>query len=342
MTKQISKKFIENDAVDGEKIRLLENQAIRVGEIELIKLVNGLACGPQGSLASEAQVSEISNKLTVLEKRKFTITEETAVHLYLDFLAVEKTLSVQVGRLVAHEGDDFTTANVGNLTRITWTGNLAEGEEKIEPGDIVHVTAHKIADEGTALSIIAANEKTENEIALLESGQISNETKLLEIESQIFQVNENQTQVIRENEKAIQDARQEFQAKIEEISQKSAIAATHVSEIQSDLLNTVKNHIIEIAFQNGQNQTEIKVPTFQKAFESKFLVRRSTDTVSLVERGTVMIVKELSGGYRISVRSALDDSKVNFSTNNSGALLFEAQPIEGESHQGEITLTIME
>lgn len=50
-----------------------------------------------------------------------------------------KLMSVAVGRMAVHEGEDFTVSVVGGKTRLTWINSLANpsGEEKIETGDKV-------------------------------------------------------------------------------------------------------------------------------------------------------------------------------------------------------------
>lgn len=46
-------------------------------------------------------------------------------------------LSMSVGRLAVHEGEDYTLSVVGGVTRVTWIGSLVNpgGAEKIETGD---------------------------------------------------------------------------------------------------------------------------------------------------------------------------------------------------------------
>jgi len=58
---------------------------------------------------------------------------------FLDLDRHETVLSVSVGRLSVHEGEDFTVSVVGGKTRITWIGSLVnpDGAEAIETGDKV-------------------------------------------------------------------------------------------------------------------------------------------------------------------------------------------------------------
>jgi hypothetical protein len=59
---------------------------------------------------------------------------------YIDLNRLYKTvLSVSVGRLAVHEGEDYVLSVVGGVTRLTWIGSLAhpDGVEKIEMGDKV-------------------------------------------------------------------------------------------------------------------------------------------------------------------------------------------------------------
>ena len=48
-------------------------------------------------------------------------------------------LSMSVGRLAVHEGEDYTLSIVSGVTRVTWIGSLLspEGSEAIETGDKV-------------------------------------------------------------------------------------------------------------------------------------------------------------------------------------------------------------
>jgi prefoldin subunit 5 len=84
----------------------------------------------------------IDSRLEVLEAKGYakgvvTVGEE------LSFIDLDRQysvlLSVAVGRLMVHEGEDFTVSIVGGKTRLTWIGSLVNpgGEEAIESGDKV-------------------------------------------------------------------------------------------------------------------------------------------------------------------------------------------------------------
>ena len=98
----------------------------------------------------EASIGTLNQKrVTALEalvdgpefhKMKIEITTEFS---YVDFdhLAIENSMVVSVGRLMAHKDDDFTVSVVGGKTRLTFTGDFASGGlEAIEAGDVVFAT----------------------------------------------------------------------------------------------------------------------------------------------------------------------------------------------------------
>jgi prefoldin subunit 5 len=100
-----------------------------------------------GSIASEAQArldadNALDSRLDVLEGRGFSRGVVT-VSSELSFIDLDKQysilLSVAVGRLMVHEGEDFTVSVVAGKTRLTWIGSLVSpsGEEAIEAGDKV-------------------------------------------------------------------------------------------------------------------------------------------------------------------------------------------------------------
>lgn len=88
-----------------------------------------------GITALEASVQEI--------QAKGFGKGSTVVGSELSFLDLDRqyetVLTVSVGRLSVHEGEDFTVSVVGGKTRITWIGSLVnpDGAEAIETGDKV-------------------------------------------------------------------------------------------------------------------------------------------------------------------------------------------------------------
>lgn len=67
-----------------------------------------------------------------------TVIGAELTHLDLDKQYI-KLMSVAVGRMAVHEGEDFTVSVVGGKTRLTWIGSLVSptGSEAIETGDKV-------------------------------------------------------------------------------------------------------------------------------------------------------------------------------------------------------------
>jgi len=86
--------------------------------------------------------SALSSRISVLEAKGFSKSVVT-VGAELTFIDLDREygilLSVSVGRLMVHEGEDFTVSVVDGKTRLTWIGSLLSpsGEEAIETGDKV-------------------------------------------------------------------------------------------------------------------------------------------------------------------------------------------------------------
>lgn len=94
----------------------------------------------------ESLISSHDSRITALE----ALTDgpsfsngSVVVGAELGFIELDKQyiklMSVAVGRMAVHEGEDFTVSVVGGKTRLTWINSLANpsGEEKIETGDKV-------------------------------------------------------------------------------------------------------------------------------------------------------------------------------------------------------------
>jgi hypothetical protein len=74
-------------------------------------------------------------------KMKVVISSELAF-IDLAHSAIENSVVVCVGRLMAHKDEDFSLSVVGGVSRLTWIGSMANpsGDEKIEAGDSIFVT----------------------------------------------------------------------------------------------------------------------------------------------------------------------------------------------------------
>lgn len=84
----------------------------------------------------------LSSRLDVIEAKGFAKGSQVvgAELAYIDLdREYETMLSVSVGRLAVHEGEDYTVSVVGGVTRLTWIGSLVNpgGAEAIETGDKV-------------------------------------------------------------------------------------------------------------------------------------------------------------------------------------------------------------
>lgn len=90
----------------------------------------------------EPKVSTLETKVSAIEAKGFAKGSQV-IGANLEYIDLDReyetVLSVSVGRLAVHEGEDYTVSVVGGVTRLTWIGSLAHpsGAEKIETGDKV-------------------------------------------------------------------------------------------------------------------------------------------------------------------------------------------------------------
>lgn len=100
-----------------------------------------------GKITSEEEArtladSALDSRLAIVEAKGFSKGSQV-VGAELGFIDLDREysviLSMSVGRLAVHEGEDFTVSVEGGKTRVTWINSLANpsGEEKIETGDKV-------------------------------------------------------------------------------------------------------------------------------------------------------------------------------------------------------------
>ena len=75
---------------------------------------------------------------TINFNKSFLVVGENLEFLELDRV-YDFLVFVSIGRVLVHEGIDFTTSVESGKTRITWSGSLQapDGEESIESGDVV-------------------------------------------------------------------------------------------------------------------------------------------------------------------------------------------------------------
>jgi hypothetical protein len=91
--------------------------------------------------ASLKKLEDITSRLAAIEDNGFSNGNVT-VGAELGFIDLDrqysKLMSVSIGRLAIHEGEDFTVSVVGGKTRLTWINSLAVGgDQAIQTGDRV-------------------------------------------------------------------------------------------------------------------------------------------------------------------------------------------------------------
>jgi hypothetical protein len=130
--------------LDTEKGRidaiLLASDADKDSFAEIVSLINSVDTENDQAFASyvlsnDARVDALEAK--GFSKGSIVVGEELA---YIDLdREYETVLTVSVGRLMVHEGEDYTVSVVGGVTRVTWVGSLVNpgGAEPIETGDKV-------------------------------------------------------------------------------------------------------------------------------------------------------------------------------------------------------------
>lgn len=147
--------------VDGGSIELATEQTSGTGVRGIVKLdgrhidlsnkqIKNLADAIDDSDAVnkaqlDKEVSDLNERIDTISASSFgkgsvLVGAELAyVDLDREYAVV---LSVTVGRLAVHEGEDYTVSVFGGVTRLTWIGSLAnpDGEEKIETGDKIFYT----------------------------------------------------------------------------------------------------------------------------------------------------------------------------------------------------------
>jgi len=102
----------------------------------------------------QSTLTEIDGRLDAVEailptykKEKFVLTSSDLAHITLAEQILVNSLVVSIGRLMAHETDDYTLSTVNGLTRITWAGDFADmnSELKLEVGDVIYLTYAYVA-----------------------------------------------------------------------------------------------------------------------------------------------------------------------------------------------------
>jgi len=92
----------------------------------------------------EDRISELEQEIDgpAYEKAKFVLTSNDLAYIELSHLAIEKSVMVSVGRLMAHVTDDYTLSESNGVTRITWAGDFADSQSEmaLAAGDVVYVS----------------------------------------------------------------------------------------------------------------------------------------------------------------------------------------------------------
>jgi hypothetical protein len=142
-----------SSAVSGTGIRgkvILDGREIDASNKQIKNLASGTDAADainKGQLdAIDEKIETEKNRIDALESQTdgpFFSNGSVTVGAELAFIDLDreyiKMMSVAVGRLSIHEGEDYTVSVVGGVTRLTFINSLAnpDGEEKIETGDKV-------------------------------------------------------------------------------------------------------------------------------------------------------------------------------------------------------------
>lgn len=160
MSRQIDKKFIKDDAIDGSKIKLQNGQAIRSTnssgqEVELLKLdendtvsilgeevvVKGNAPEHLDTLEEIATAIENidpSNSINIKEDYKVIVDGTTVNINFIDLPDVAKSiLNMTSGIVSLKKNIDYIVSIQNGKTRITWINDYSNG---LAIGSIVFVT----------------------------------------------------------------------------------------------------------------------------------------------------------------------------------------------------------
>ena len=119
---------------------LLASDADKDSFAEIVALINSV--DTENDTAFAGYVTSNNARVDALEAKGYS-KGSVVVGAELGFVDLDRVysvlLSVSVGRLAVHEGEDYTTSVVAGKTRLTWIGSLVNpgGSEAIETGDKV-------------------------------------------------------------------------------------------------------------------------------------------------------------------------------------------------------------
>lgn len=134
----LDQEILDRDSADTAK--LAEAKAYTDSQIAAIPAVD--LSGYYTKSEIDPQISTLDSRIDALEEKGFS-KGSVVVGSELSFVDLDRQysilFSVSVGRLMVHEGEDFTVSVVEGKTRLTWIGSLVNpgGEEAIETGDKV-------------------------------------------------------------------------------------------------------------------------------------------------------------------------------------------------------------
>jgi pectin methylesterase-like acyl-CoA thioesterase len=132
-----SKITTEKERIDAI---LLAADADKDSFAEIVSLINSVDI--ENDTAFAGYVTSNNARVDALEAKGYS-KGSVVVGAELGFVDLDRVysvlLSVSVGRLAVHEGEDYTTSIVAGKTRLTWIGSLVNpgGSEAIETGDKV-------------------------------------------------------------------------------------------------------------------------------------------------------------------------------------------------------------
>jgi hypothetical protein len=124
--------------------------ARETADVELLSdLSSEISARISGDESTSQVIAQMQANISSLQSVVFTklkvIVDVTSKLSYIDIphVVVPNSMTISVGRVMAHQHDDFDISYLGDnqTTRITWVGPFASGgEEQMELGDNVYLT----------------------------------------------------------------------------------------------------------------------------------------------------------------------------------------------------------
>ena len=263
---QIKKKFIANDAIDGTKIKLLNGESLRIedgqgGEIELLKLQDGKAFGPQGAFATQTDIDAAIAAVVDSAPAVLDTLRELADALGNDpdFSAsiLEKIGDIQAknaeqdDRLSAIESKNFAQdgrLDANEATLADHTSRITSAEARLDSNEeLLAVYADKISLNCNDIeNIIAKNAEQDDRLTSVESKNSEQDSRLSSLESKSDDQDFRLTTLEDNNSEqdgrltSLESSRDESNSRLSSLESTSSEHSTKLSDLESDLsdLNT--------------------------------------------------------------------------------------------------------